>query len=120
MRRGVQITFLAAVIGLAGCAAQRSHRASIVRRPIPADYKRMAVQRPASLLLGGEGVDGLALNLGRDEWPSAYRDTPGGESAVYRVTFNDLQGSPWGGGFLFGNGSVWRQFRSVQTGSVSR
>lgn len=75
----------------------------------------------ASVLLAGDGVEPLALQLGRSDWPSAQRDEFGGERGTYYELFYDVQGSPWGGsGAGWGSGSVWRRFRSDRVGSFAR
>lgn len=76
--------------------------------------------RPASVLIGGEGLDGLAMQIGREDWPSSFRDEFHGERGAYHEFFYDVQTSwPWGG---FGNNGdyVWREFRSDRVGSFNR
>ena len=101
---------------LGGCAARE-------RTPpgLPADRMMQAVSARRSLLLGGDvGFDDGAVEMGRSDWPAAYRDDYSGETLSYYERYYDVQASPaynfyWGGG-----GYTVQQFRSDRFGGYRR
>ncbi|MEE8169501.1 MAG: hypothetical protein V3T70_03045 [Phycisphaerae bacterium] len=81
----------------------------------PAPYAasdRMSAMAPPEL-------DPLALQIGRSDWPDAFRDVFDGEIAYYRETIYDVQGTLFGG-YGYGGSHMYRRFQSVREGSFRR